>query len=142
MITQFLASPSSLYPDQLDLLVRNELVEYSNRIRSPAHAGNDRRGQLSFCFENLRLRLLSNYFMKSSHNRWIRMRPQHTSQQIMRRADIREPIATSFIDGIFQRARTRVHPPDFCAQQSHAEDVQLLPPHVFRSHVNHTLKAK
>ena len=70
------------------------------------------------------------------------MRSQHAAQKVMRGADIGHPVAHGFVDGVLQGARTRVHAAHLGAQQLHAEDVQLLPPHVFRPHVNHALHAK
>ena len=60
------------------------------------------------------------------------MRAQHAAQQIVRVADVGHPVAHGLIDGIFQCARTRLHAAHLSPQQAHAEDVQLLPAHIFR----------
>ena len=42
----------------------------------------------------------------------------------------------------FKVRRTRIHAANFRAQQAHAEDVQFLPPHVFRPHVDDAFEAQ
>ena len=58
----------------------------------------------------------------------------------MGRADVRRPIAHGFADGILKRATPRIDPCDGRTEQSHPEDVQRLPLHVFGSHIDFTLK--
>ncbi len=60
----------------------------------------------------------------------------------MRGADVGHPIAHGLVDGVFQGARAGIHAAHFRAEQTHAEDVQLLPPHVFGPHVDDALEAQ
>ena len=98
-------------------------------------------GKLAFGFPNLRPRLPSDDAMKIAHHGRIRMRSQHAAQQIMRGADIGDPVAHGFIDGVFQGARAGIHAANLGAQQTHAEDVELLAAHVLGAHVDHALEA-
>ena len=59
------------------------------------------------------------------------MRPQHAAQQVMRGADIGDPVAHRLVDRVLQRALTGIDAAHLRAQQPHAKDIQLLPPHVF-----------
>ena len=56
--------------------------------------------------------------------------------------EIRRPVAHGLGDGILERAAAGIHADHFCAQQAHAEDVQRLPTHVLRAHVDHAIQAE
>ena len=70
------------------------------------------------------------------------MRAQHAAKQVVRGAHVGHPVAHGLVDRIFQGAGAGIHAANLRAQQSHAKDVQLLAPHVFRSHIDDTLKAQ
>src|ERR1700722_19732367 len=106
MIAQRLAAPSGLNANELNFLVFKKIVENPDRIRSPAHARNNRGWQLSLSLQNLRPRLASNYPMKIPHHRRIWMRSEYATQQIMRRTHIRDPVAHGLIDRTFQSTRS------------------------------------
>src|SRR5207248_6730471 len=57
-------------------------------------------------------------------------------------ANISDPIAHCLVYGIFKRAGTRIDRTNFRSQQTHTEDVQLLPPHVFAAHVHHAVESE
>src|SRR5678816_3372433 len=58
----------------------------------------------------------------------------------MGRAALRRPIAPGFADGIFERPASRIDPRDSRSKQSHPENIECLALHIFRSHINFTLK--
>ena len=60
----------------------------------------------------------------------------------MRGADVGDPVAHGFIDGVFEGARTGIYAADFGAEQAHAEDVEFLAAHVFGAHVDDALEAQ
>ena len=70
------------------------------------------------------------------------MRSQHAAEQVMRGADVGDPVAHGFVDGVFQRARSGTHAANFGAEQPHAEDVEFLAAHVFGAHVDDALEAQ
>ena len=70
------------------------------------------------------------------------MRAQHAAQQIVRGANVGHPVAHGLVDGVFQRARAGIYAAHLGAQQAHAEDVQLLPAHVFGAHIDHALESE
>ena len=70
------------------------------------------------------------------------MRAQCAAQDVVGRAHIGHPVAHRLVDGVLQGGRARADAAHLRAQQAHAEDVQLLPAHVFLAHVDHALHAK
>src|SRR5579864_5035373 len=70
------------------------------------------------------------------------MRSEHAAQQIVRGADVGDPVAHRLVDSILQCARARIHAAHLGPEQAHAENVELLPPHVFGSHVDYALESE
>ena len=70
------------------------------------------------------------------------MRTQGRTKQEVGRLERGNPIAHRFTDGVFERRAAGIDGDDFRAKQSHAENVQRLPPHVFRTHVDAALHSK
>ena len=99
-------------------------------------------GSRPFGLQDLLAGFLADDAMEVAHHRRVRMRSQHAAQQVVRGADVGDPVAHGFVDGVLQRARARLHAAHLGAQQPHAEDVELLPPHVFGAHVHHAFHAK
>src|SRR5260370_24236537 len=80
--------------------------------------------------------------MKVADHGRIRMRSEHTAEQVMRRSHVGHPVAHGFVDSVFERARPGIDAANFGAQQPHAEDVEFLAAHVLSSHVGYALKTK
>src|SRR5438874_4305113 len=142
MFAQIGASSAGFNPDELHLFVRNELVKRSDRIRAAAHAGNYRVRQASSLLENLLARFASNAAVKVAHHHWIRMSSQNGTQQIVGATDVGYPVTHCFVYRIFECAGTGAHRPYFCSEQTHAEDVQFLAPHILTAHVNDAFEAE
>src|SRR5215469_16942720 len=106
MLSQFGATSTSLYANELYFLVGNKLVEYANQIRSTANTGINGCRQSAFRFKNLFPGFAPNHGMKIAHHRGIRMRTQDASQQVVSGANIGDPVAHRFIDRVLERART------------------------------------
>ena len=70
------------------------------------------------------------------------MRAEHAAEQVMRGADVGDPVAHGLVDGVFQGARAGIDAAHLGAQQPHAEDVQFLAAHVFGAHVDDALEAE
>ena len=105
MIAQPSATASCLNPDQPDFFVADKLMEDTNSIRATADAGNYGGGQAAFSFQNLCPCLVADHGMEIAHHGGIRMCAQNASKQIMRGADIGDPVAHRFIDGVLEGAR-------------------------------------
>ena len=70
------------------------------------------------------------------------MRAEHAAEQVMRAADVGDPVAHGFVDGVLQGARAGLHAAHFRAQQPHAKDVEFLAAHVFRAHVHDAIESE
>ena len=99
-------------------------------------------GSLRFGFQNLLARLFADDAVEVAHHRGIRMRAEDAAEQVMRGADVGDPVAHGFVDGVFEGARAGVDAADFGAEQTHAEDVELLAAHVFGAHVDDALESE
>ena len=70
------------------------------------------------------------------------MRTDGGADHVVRSADVGDPVADGLVDSIFQGTRAGLDSTNLRAQQTHAEDVERLPAHVLRAHVNDALQAE
>src|SRR6478609_6772980 len=98
MVAKLLATAAGFYAHQFHFFVFDELMEYTNRVRSPAYAGDDLRGQFTFQLEDLRAGLASDHGMEVAHHGGIRMCSQNAAKQVMCIANVGDPVAHGFID--------------------------------------------
>ena len=117
-------------------------MKQANGIRAAADAGNQDIRQAAGLLQNLRARFAADDRLKFTHHQRVWMRPQRAAEQIVSVGNIRHPIAQRFVNGILQRARAGIDLAHFSAEQLHAKDIQSLPAHVFRAHVDHALETK
>ncbi len=136
------AAASGFHAQHFHVRVIQKRVKQSNRIRAAADAGHQQIRQTLFRFQNLRARFVADHAMKIAHHHRIGMRSQHRAQQIMRRADVRDPVAHRFVDGVLQRARAGIHAHHFRAQHSHAKNIEPLALHVVGAHVDDAFEAQ
>ncbi len=57
-------------------------------------------------------------------------------------ADVRDPVAHGFVDGVLQRTAARVHADNFRAKHSHARNIQALAFHIVSAHIDDALESK
>src|SRR6266852_3558619 len=142
MLAQRLTPTSGFDSDEFDFLVFKEVVEDADGVRSSTNASNDGLRKFAFGPANLDAGFASNDTMKVAHHGRIGMRSKHASEQVMRGAHVGDPVTHGFVNGVFESARTGINAANFRAQQSHAEDVELLAAHVLGAHVDHALETK
>src|SRR5205814_9874207 len=70
------------------------------------------------------------------------MRSEDRADDVVRRANVRDPIANRFVDRIFQRAAAALHRYDFGAEEMHAKDVELLARHIDFARVDDALQSE
>lgn len=87
-------------------------------------------------------RFAANDGLEVADDRRKRVRPDGGADEIVRRADVRDPIPHGFVDGILQRPAARVHRHHRGAEQLHAEHIQRLAAHIFGAHVDDELQAE
>ena len=80
--------------------------------------------------------------MEVAHHGGIRMRAESAAEQVVSGADVGDPVAHGFADGVFQRLRSGRNAADLGAQQAHALHVQILALHVHVAHVDDALEAE
>src|SRR5882762_11909684 len=123
MFAQCRAAATGLDSNEFDFLVFEKVVEDTDRVGSSADAGDDGVRKFALGLANLRARFASNDAMEVAHHGRIGMRSEHAAEQIMRGANIGDPVAHGLVDGVFESARTGIDPANLGSKQSHAEDV-------------------
>ncbi len=136
------ALAAGLDADEPDVAIVDERVEDAHRVAAAADARHHGIGQASGQLEDLRPRLAADDRLELAHHQRIRMRPQHRTEEVVRVADVGDPVAHRFVDGVLQRAAAGVDPQHLGAEQPHPEDVQRLPLHVLGAHVDVALEAE
>ena len=141
MFAQHVPASARFHAQHFHACISQKCVEQPDGVRAAADAGHQQIRQAAFAFQNLR-RASSPITFENRAPSGIGMRAQHRAEQIMRGAHVGHPVAHGFVDGILQRAAAGIDAHHFRAQQAHARNVQPLPLHVFRAHVDHALQAK
>ena len=136
MLAESFAAASGFDADHFYCGVAEKSVEKANGVRSAANARDEMIGQTLFGEENLLARFFADDLLKIADHLRIRMRAKNRAEKIMGGADVRDPVAHCFVDGIFQRAAAGIHAYDFRAEQAHAKNIQALALHVVSAHVN------
>ena len=138
------ATPDRLAPgldaNQPHVAIADERIEDPHGVTAAADAGHDRGRQPAGELEDLRARFAADHRLELAHHQRVRMWTEHRAEQIVRVAHVGHPVAHRLVDRILERAAPRIHAADFCAQEPHPEDVERLPVHVFRAHVDVTLE--
>ena len=70
------------------------------------------------------------------------MRAEDAAEEVVRGADVGDPVAHGFVDGVFEGARAGRDAADFSAEHAHAVDVELLAAHVLFAHVDDAVEAE
>src|SRR5437660_2692267 len=60
----------------------------------------------------------------------------------MRGADVGDPVAHGFVDGVLERAAAGIYAENFRAEHTHTGNVERLAFHVLGAHVNDTFEAE
>src|SRR5579862_1379516 len=141
MQPEFGAATAGLDTDQSYALVIDKRMKHPDGIAASADAGEDRIREPVLVFQNLPARLLADDAMEIANHHGIGMRTERRSKQVMRRLDIRDPIAHSLANGVLQGSAASGDAHDFSAQQTHAKDVETLAAHVLLAHIDDAFQA-
>ena len=128
--------------DQPHVAIVDERVEDAHRVAAAADARDHGIRQASGQLEDLRPRLAADDRLELADHQRVRMRPEHRAEEVVRVADVRDPVAHRFVDGVLQRAAAGVDAEHLGAEQTHPEDVQRLPSHVLGAHVDVAVEAE
>ena len=107
----------------------------------PTHA-TTASGSRALDREHLLARLAADHRLELGDELRIRRRADARADQVVRRLDVRDPVADRLARRLLQRLRAEVDAPHLGAEQLHALDVGLLPPHVLLAHVDDALVAE
>ena len=102
------ASPPASTPISRTSAIVDERVEDADRVAAAADAGHDGVGQPAGQLEDLRARLAADHRLELAHHQRIRMRAEHRPEQVVRVADVGDPVAHRLVDGVLQRAAAGV----------------------------------
>src|SRR5580704_17684642 len=122
--------------------VAQKLMEKADGVRTAADASEKMRRKAFFHGESLFAGLAADDRLKIADHRGIGMRAKNGTEQIVRVAHVGDPVAHSFVDGVLQSAAARFDADHLRAEHAHSRDVERLPRHVFRAHVNDALQTE
>ena len=122
--------------------VFEQRVEEPHRVRAAADAGDGDGRQPPLGLEELVARLGADHRLEVAHHHRVGVRADDRAEQVVGRADVRDPVANRLVDGVLEGARARVHRPHLGAEQLHPEDVERLPAHVLGAHVDDAVEAE
>ena len=142
MFTELAAAAAGFNADHFYGRIAQKLVEEADGVRTAADAGEKMRRQTFFSGEDLIAGFAADHGLKIADHRGIRMRAENGAEQIVRVADVGDPVAHGFVDGVFQGAAAGIDADNLRAKHAHARDVERLASHVFRAHVDDAFKAK
>src|SRR5437016_5287915 len=142
MLSQIGTTPAGFNSNQLHLLVGKEFIEDPHRIRASSDTSNHSIREPACLLQDLLASFTADAAMKIAHHYRVWVSSEDRSEQVMRGANIGDPIAHGLVNGIFERAGTRIHWPHFSPKQTHAKDVQLLAPHVLAAHIDYAFKSE
>jgi hypothetical protein len=134
--------PRGLDADQRDGLVADEPGEHADRVRPAADARDDAIGQPAGTRQELGAGLVADPPLEVAHDRRIRRGPDRRADDVVRRRDVRDPVADRLADGLLERARARVDRHDRRAEHAHPLHVGLLAADVLGAHVDDALQAE
>src|SRR5262249_36998085 len=126
--------------DQPYVLVVDEAREHADRVRAAADAGDHCLRQPALDVEELRARLVSDHGLEVADELRVRMRAEGRADQVVRRLDVRDPVADRLARRLLERPRPELDGPHLGAEELHALDVRRLASHVLTPHVHDALE--
>ena len=136
------ALSTGLDANQPDVAVVEERIEDADGIAAAANARHDHVRQPTRLLEDLRARFPADDRLELADHQRIRMRSERGAEQVVGVADVGDPVAHRLVDRVLQGLAAGVDLPHRRAEQSHAQDVRRLAPHVLGAHVDVTLETE
>src|SRR5207237_4341292 len=109
--------------------------EEADRSGAAADAGDDGLREPALGGEDLLARLVAEHALEVAHDLRVRRGPDARPDEVVRRLDVRDPVADRLARRLLQRLRAEVDWADLCGEQAHALEVGLLAAHVLLAHV-------
>ena len=105
----------------------------------PTHA-TTASGSAPSALEQLLARLAADHRLELAHELGVRRRADARADHVVRRLDVRDPVADRLARRLLQRPRAELDRLDRRAEEAHPLDVGRLPAHVLRAHVDDALE--
>ena len=135
-------SPPASTPISSTSVVVQERREGPDRVRAPAHARDHARRERSLRHDRLLARLVADHALEVADERRVRSRPDDRADDVVRRRDVRDPVANRRADGLLERSRPDLDRRHLRAEQPHPLDVRPLAAHVLGPHVDDALEVE
>ena len=126
--------------DEPDVRVVDEGGEHADRVRAAADTGDDDLRERAFLLEELRARLAADHRLQLGDELGIRRRADARADHVVRRLDVRDPVADRGARGLLERLRPDLDGLDRRAEEAHPLDVRRLTAHVLGAHVDDALE--
>jgi hypothetical protein len=128
--------------DKSDVRIVEEAGEDADCVGAAPDAGDYNLGQPAFNVAVLLSCFVTDHGLQLAHDLGVRGRADARADQVVRRLDVRDPVANRFARRLFERPGAEVDGMDVGAEQVHALDVGPLAPHVLFAHVDDALEAE
>ena len=135
-------SPPASTPTIFTELSSEERIEQADGIRAAADAGDQQIGQPLFFLQDLPPRFVADDALKIAHHDRIRMRAVSGAEDVMRGADVGDPIAHRFVDGFLQASSGRPSPARLPRRASSCERRSAPGVAIDRAHVDDAFEAE
>ena len=132
--------PRRLDADEPDPRIVDEPGEHPDRVGAAADARDDRLGQRPFRLEQLLARLAPDHRLQLAHDLRVGGRADARADHVVRRLDVRDPVADRLARRLLQRPRAELDGDDRGAEEVHPLDVGRLPAHVLGAHEDDALE--
>src|SRR5712691_9412242 len=130
------------HADESDVGIVQEAGEDPDRVRAAADARDDDLRQPAFGLAELLARLAADHGLQLALDLRVWSGADARADQIVRRLDVRDPVANRLARCLLERAGAEVDGPNLRAEQVHALDVGSLAPHVLLAHVDDALETE
>ena len=124
--------------DEPDRRLADEPCEQADRVRAATDTRHRHVRQAPFHGLELRGSLIADPALQVAHDRRVRVRPHRRSEDVVRIADVRHPVAHRLVDGVLERGRAGRDRPDFGTKGAHPQHVRALALDVLGAHVHDT----
>src|SRR5687768_5667028 len=142
MLVRVEATSRRLDTDELDRFVGLEGMKDSHRVRPASHTRDDGARKPADGTHHLLARFLSDNGLEFTHHSRIRRRPDDGPDDVVAVVDVRDPVPYGFTRRVLESSRSRGDRNHLGAEESHAMDVESLPPNVLLSHVHRAVEAE
>src|SRR6266404_7313031 len=102
VFAKFTPATAGFNADHFYISIAQKSMEKADGVRAATNTREQMRWQTLFRGENLLASFAADDGLKITHHSGIRMRTEHGAKQIVRGANVGDPVAHGFVDGIFQ----------------------------------------